>query len=665
MSSASSASSPSPLGPAHPPPSPTRSPTRPPPIQPPPSSVAPTTPPPSSPPRKKPRVEHVMRTHNGGAALPAHLPNGPYYQRSYMMRYPVQCLFTSSSSIVVASLDAALTFWARSTTPPATPSHEARRDDTNVVLDGVNNNSAKLHFVKRLHAHKPPLLASGLSKRADALLTSSVADSTLKLFSTPTFELLHVHNLSFQAGSVLLHIELQSAQIALVSHKNSPALSCFTLPELEFRADLTCPHAKPLTRATYNHAYSAIISIDEANVIDYWAVKRQGNSYHTSVDIPQLEFRSKLRTDLFYFARNALVATSMDVSSRGSQFAVADHQGKIHIFHFLTGHLRSVIDLSLPSIRAGLTSNAYENFGLNRRNIDNRLEAERVLKKHEQLQSQNNVVFDETGKYVLYATVLGIHLIHVSSCTTVIIYGLNEHQYRFVNVSICAGDTIDRENGIPTSLQPLVVASAFKSQRIFLFGASQAFRKGRDVMNEPLYTDSKLPATPSQPSKKKVSTDQLVKRVTLHTTFGDVMLQLYGQQAPKTVENFSTHARNGYYDGVVFHRVIRGFIVQSGDPEGNGTGGESIWGVEFEDEINPSLKHDVGILSMANAGPNTNGSQFFITCGPAPHLNGKHTVFGKVMKGMTVVRQIENVKVDKHDKPFDEVRIESISVYSD
>ena len=135
---------------------------------------------------------------------------------------------------------------------------------------------------------------------------------------------------------------------------------------------------------------------------------------------------------------------------------------------------------------------------------------------------------------------------------------------------------------------------------------------------------------------------------------------------PKTVENFTTHCRNGYYDDVIFHRIIKGFMIQTGDPLGDGTGGTSIWGSEFEDEINRDLRHDrAGVLSSANAGPNTNGSQFFITTVPTPWLDGKHSVFGRVSKGMDIVNKIENLKVDKADRPLEDVKIVSASVSFD
>ncbi len=125
---------------------------------------------------------------------------------------------------------------------------------------------------------------------------------------------------------------------------------------------------------------------------------------------------------------------------------------------------------------------------------------------------------------------------------------------------------------------------------------------------------------------------------TIETDRGNIEIELFPQHAPKTVNNFVFLAREGFYDGVSFHRVISDFVIQGGDPTGTGRGGP---GYNFEDEThNNPLKHETGVLSMANAGPNTNGSQFFITHSPQPHLNGKHTVFGKVVKGMDVVNSI-------------------------
>src|SRR4051812_3972025 len=145
----------------------------------------------------------------------------------------------------------------------------------------------------------------------------------------------------------------------------------------------------------------------------------------------------------------------------------------------------------------------------------------------------------------------------------------------------------------------------------------------------------------------------------LHTNHGDIEVELYDDAAPKTVENFRKLASDGFYDGIVFHRVIKDFMIQGGCPQGTGTGGP---GYTFEDEINPH-KVERGKLAMANAGPNTNGSQFFIvTIDAAPWLDGKHTVFGEVTDGMDVVDTIEGLPTDGRDRPREDARIEKLEV---
>jgi cyclophilin family peptidyl-prolyl cis-trans isomerase len=146
---------------------------------------------------------------------------------------------------------------------------------------------------------------------------------------------------------------------------------------------------------------------------------------------------------------------------------------------------------------------------------------------------------------------------------------------------------------------------------------------------------------------------------TMQTNHGTIELELFDEDAPKTVENFTKLAKDGFYDGVIFHRVIEDFMIQGGDPTGTGSGGP---GYQFEDEFND---HKVvrGALAMANAGPNTNGSQFFIVTAEAtPWLDGKHTVFGQVTSGMDVVDAIEQVDKGPGDRPKEDVRIESVTV---
>lgn len=181
---------------------------------------------------------------------------------------------------------------------------------------------------------------------------------------------------------------------------------------------------------------------------------------------------------------------------------------------------------------------------------------------------------------------------------------------------------------------------------------------------------------------------------TMKTTMGDIKIKLFPKFAPKAVENFVTHAKNGYYNGLIFHRVIPDFMIQGGDPMGSGVGGESIWGSPFEDEFAPELHNLRGALSMANSGPSTNGSQFFIVqakdvpaqmieqmeqmtaeqgfppeatesykeMGGTPWLDFRHTVFGQVFEGMEVVDTIAAVKTGANDKPLEDVKITEIVI---
>jgi peptidyl-prolyl cis-trans isomerase B (cyclophilin B) len=190
-----------------------------------------------------------------------------------------------------------------------------------------------------------------------------------------------------------------------------------------------------------------------------------------------------------------------------------------------------------------------------------------------------------------------------------------------------------------------------------------------------------------QLSKEVASNEALV---VMNTTMGAIKIKLFPELAPKTVENFITHAENGYYDGIIFHRIIQDFMIQGGDPTGTGMGGESIYGPKFEDEFSDKAFNLRGALSMANAGPGTNGSQFFIvqkndtdsgmlsqikkagypeeiieayaSNGGTPWLDNKHTVFGQVIEGLEVIDKMALVQKNGNDKPLEDIKIESIEI---
>ena len=153
--------------------------------------------------------------------------------------------------------------------------------------------------------------------------------------------------------------------------------------------------------------------------------------------------------------------------------------------------------------------------------------------------------------------------------------------------------------------------------------------------------------------KQNVSMKNDTPIVVIDTNVGKIEVKLYKDKSPLAVENFLGLVKKGYYNGIIFHRVIKGFMIQGGDPTGTGRGGESIWGKEFKNENSPNLVFDKPfLLAMANHGPNTNGSQFFITTVPTAHLNGGYTIFGEVVKGQDVVKKIENVTTGRADRPL-------------
>ena len=286
-------------------------------------------------------------------------------------------------------------------------------------------------------------------------------------------------------------------------------------------------------------------------------------------------------------------------------------------------------------------------------------------------------IFDESSHFLLLPTMVGIKMVNVVTNQVARLLGKVENNERFLCLALyqgaignmkrrkLAGATADQvERAVEaTKSDPILFTSALKKQRFYLFTTREPVETenaalGRDIFNEKPTETGVLPEV-----AEAMSGALLPRGVVIHTTLGDIWLKLFPEECPKTVENFVTHARHGYYTGTIFHRVIKSFMLQGGDPLGDGTGGGSLWGGTFDDEIHPQLRHDrAGTLSMANAGPGTNGSQFFITTVPTPWLDEKHTVFGRVAKGMDVVTLIEKVKVNKHDKPLEDVRIFDVTV---
>lgn len=420
-------------------------------------------------------------------------------------------------------------------------------------------------------------------------------------------------------------------------------------------------HRSPVVSLAFNNAFDCVVSADETGMIEYW---RAGDG---SFEKPDNVFDFKSSTNLFAFKKAKSVPTAITISPSGKHFATVSFPDRqIRVFDFATGKLYRTYDESITTItemqQAGTAP--YE---LDEVEFGRRLGVEREL-ENEGTRNKVNVSFDESGHFLLYGSLYGVKCINTYTNRVVRVYG-REEPFRALNLALYQGQP-QRKGIVTVSMaassnpllqqaeerDPILLCTGFAKVRFYMFTNETDISKStRDVQNEKP-TQSAAGTGPTATKTAETGTAAI-----LHTTFGDIHLRLYPSAAPRAVENFVTHARNGYYNNTIFHRVIRKFMIQGGDPQGDGTGGESIWGGEFADEFSV-LKHDKPYtLSMANAGPNTNASQFFITTEKTPWLDNKHTVFGRAVQGLDIVHKIENVRTHK-EKPEVDIKIVSISI---
>jgi peptidylprolyl isomerase domain and WD repeat-containing protein 1 len=370
-------------------------------------------------------------------------------------------------------------------------------------------------------------------------------------------------------------------------------------------------HRRPVIAMAFNNEYDCVVSADDGGMLEYWSATE-------NFEKPSNVFEMKSSTDLFDFKKSKSVPTSITVSPTGSRFATFSFPDrKVRVFDFATGKLHRSYDESINTLTE-MQQAGTAVFKLDDVDFGRRLATERELEAPD-VRRRINVVFDESGHFILYGSLLGTKVINTLTNRVIKVYGKDE-SFRALNLGMYQGQP--EKKGLVTvamaaSDNPLLqeaeardamlVSTGFAKVRFYMFTNNEKISKSdRDVLNE----------KPRELNSGKALEEKLAETgtaATIHTTYGDVFIKLFPDAAPKAVENFVTHAKNGYYNNIIFHRVIRKFMIQTGDPLGDGTGGESIWGREFEDEFS-SLKHDKPYtVSMANAGPNTNGSQFFVT----------------------------------------------------
>jgi peptidylprolyl isomerase domain and WD repeat-containing protein 1 len=517
------------------------------------------------------------------------LPAAQRYSKSLMHRD--QLAFTTftpyTDFLITSSVDGVVKFWKKD-------------------FGGIE-------FVKEFKAHTGEIRSVNASADGRSFATAG-SDNTVKIFDVVTFDLLAMLSLDYSPRAVCwVHGRGASfPQLAVSSEDNSWIRIYDGRGEnLEPLHVLKTIHRAPVSLMAYNNAYDCVVSVDNGGMVEYWQPSG-------SFSKPDNVFTMKSSTSLFDFKKAKCVPSSLTISPTGHQFATLSFPDrKIRIFDFPTAKLHRSYDESIETItsmqQAGTAVQALEDIEFGRRlGIERELDAPA-------LRARQNVIFDETGNFILYGSMYGIKVLNTLTNKLVKLYG-REEPLRSLWVSLYQGQpdkkrvtTVEMAASENPLLQEaeardaMLVSTGSGKVRFYMYTNETNTSKDRDVHNEKP-RDAARSKTSQQEAQAALGTTAV-----LHTTHGDITLRLFPDAAPKAVENFVTHSRNGYYNNVIFHRVIRKFMIQTGDPLGDGTGGESIWGKDFADEFS-ALKHDKPYtLSMANAGPGTNASQFFIT----------------------------------------------------
>uniref|UniRef100_A0A0G4FPX9 peptidylprolyl isomerase n=1 Tax=Chromera velia CCMP2878 TaxID=1169474 RepID=A0A0G4FPX9_9ALVE len=590
------------------------------------------------------------------------LPSGEMYEKSFMHREVVTKVVCSSESefILTGSADGHVKFWKK-------------------TFDGIE-------FVKHFRAHLGKLYDLSLSE--DGAFACSVGeDSAMKTFDVLNFDLVCMTKLSFRPfACCLLHKKGELSPLVAVSERQSPSLHL-----LEAMTGNGTPlrtltrHVAPVHIIRALPKLGFALSIDRKGGIELW--DPQSVSPPFAMPTKQstggtFRFGSKMDTDMFELQKSGTSASAVGVAPDSSLVAMLCEDFHLRVFRTHSFKLVKKFDETIEMYQTAQVDPKMALLHMDRLDFGKKLAVEKELRRSFDSVSLQTLMFDESSNFLIYPSIVGIKVVNLTNNKLCRVIGRGEKTERFLACALIqckpkkkkTSGAIMSSSGASTRIEmadPTLICSGYNRHRFYLFSqrepeeASHAEGGGgavRDVFNEKPSKEEAAAAIADMQNERALA---LGKQATIHTTMGDIIIKLFASEVPRTVENFTVHSRNGYFDETKFHRVIKGFMIQTGDPKGDGTGGESIWGGDFEDEFHRSLKHDRPYtVSMANSGPNTNGSQFFITTVPCPWLDNKHSVFGRVVKGMDVVHAIENVRTDGSEKPYKDVKVLTIKVTS-
>eukprot|EP00934_Nitzschia_sp_Nitz4_P001745 Nitzschia sp. Nitz4//scaffold40_size135432//12515//14672//NITZ4_003228-RA/size135432-augustus-gene-0.6-mRNA-1//1//CDS//3329551171//1745//frame0 len=618
------------------------------------------------------RQKKRPRTLTSSRAL-EEIPTSSHYHVSFMHKATVTHVVSSSRHgyVVTASEDGVVKFWKRSATEIS--------DEP--VGKNTDTPTPCLEFVKSFTAHSSRVVSLCLDASEDTV-ASIGKDGLIKLYDVSTFDATAMIKTDQSLGHAACFLEDAAKDSLLaISSEDDGRILIFSTTSLQ-QIQVLNFHSKPVTALAYNQKHSCCVSADEQGILELWDCTSGTKTEH-AIGAPcsqannQLEYPSKMSTDLYKLAKKSTYARSIYMST--NYFVVYAADIKIYLFDLASGKVVVRYDERLEAY----ASKSGSTHGMDSIEFGKRAATEREIEGQPQVPCFQLAQMDPSERYLLVSTMVGIKIIEWKKNKVLKIIGKDDaSQLRYLSFCLALGDSKTNQQmqlargassavavgDAKTTNDSLVVVLAYNQRRFYVFSHFDPLLsedagdvESRDIWNEAPSAQDQLLASQGN-SAGGTSRSNAFSTAILRTTMGDIHIKLF-PEVPKTLENFCGHARSGYYDNVIFHRVIQGFMLQTGDPLGDGTGGESIWGGEFEDEFVRELRHDRPFtVSMANAGPNTNGSQFFITTVPTPWLDNKHSVFGRVTKGMDICTAIENVKTDKMDKPLEEIRILSVDV---
>lgn len=540
-----------------------------------------------------------QRTH----APPPDLPSAARYEKSYMHRDILVHVFVAGKIVVTISNDGVVKFW-----------------DKPVKISG------ELTLLRQYKAHQGSITATAVSYD-NAWLATAGQDNYLKFFDIQNVDLVQFKKMETEVTGLEWAFTREERPKLLVQHSDTVQVHDIN-GEVDKVMDL-----KGLLK--YHHVSDTIFAITPDSI-----------QFHQRDKVTALKFKESISIPL----------SACWHPREQCQLAVVCSDRQIRIFDSETGKLLKRFDESLNYYTDSFQrAHFYPSF------IQRKCEQAEFDRKMAFEQGGDtstwNCTWDETGEHFIFPSCIGIKIVHFQTNKLVHLIG-HVDPLRYTHVALLAPvistslDLAASENPQAKKAvsDPLLIALAAKKTRFFILSRREPMMLERDIQND--LPDQQASIKPSRKHKECSLDPTKLHKAILRTTKGDITIRLYPQYAPLACENFVQLARRKYYDNVIFHRIIKAFMIQTGDPTGLGSGGESCWGEPFADEFSGELKHDKPLtVSMANSGPKTNGSQFFITTVKCPWLDNKHTIFGRVIDGADTVYLIEHVEVGKYDKP--------------